>query len=1001
MVRRINLLTTVLLCLTFSYNSIQAQVAMPSLKDKAHLQSLNGTWKFKYFPSEEMGSDSLFYQPPFDVKNWDAIKVPGNWELQGFAEPKYGKELAEGIGLYRTKFNVKKAWRNKPVYLAFDGVLYGYKVWVNGHYVGRYSSGYNRHIFDISSYIQTGKTNVLAVKVVTHPKGWDFDTNDAWSLSGIFRDVTLFSLPEVHLKDLTIQTPVHSNSASVRVEGSIETISNQPLSEDLKIMGELSAPDGKSVRTFTIQPSLEGSEPIAHFSTLVSVPNPKLWTAETPFLYHLHLSLYRNGTEIQEYTRTVGLREVTWNNGILKLNGKPITLKGVNHHDLSPLHGRAITEKEMKEDIELMQKANVNFIRTSHYPPNPRFLELCDSMGMYVMDEVPFGFGDKHLYDTTYLPLLFQRAKATIHRDKNHPGVIVWSVGNENPVTDMVRKVGNYVRSLDTTRPYCYPLVGSYFRKIINSGKLDEEEVLAAHYPSVSDVRRYSDKFHRPLIFSEFAHSMGTGFGRMQDIFQIIYASPKLAGGAVWAFFDQGILRKADHPISKNESTRYAWPSPNSYYDTHDFDGMDGIVYANRKPQVDFWQVRKVYAPVVAMDDSLQYKQGTNNFKIKVINRYDFTNLSQIKCNWQLYGDKEKLHSGKISLSGKPHDTVTMEIKTSLPDPHSHAVYYLKLAFLNKNQDTINEKSYLFHTDKNLFKQLKQDLLTKKIKPKKKGSSIQAKNYQFTFQQEKGEITLKNKSENLLITSGPFARLGRKITVCEEAADVWDTSKHHLWTPFLLHSKMSRKLKFTKHQLKMQYSYEPESPANRQLRGTVNYDFTNKGSIRVHYHFVPNGDGLGLETGLSFLIPSSLTEFRWIGKGPYASYPGKDVLSDFGIFHLNSGDIYYPGNRQEVSCAVFSDTEGNGFALLAPKANIAVERTEKGIIVSQNATIAGRFNKRNWPPNVYHFEKGKAIEGSFIIIPLSNHWSKKLIELFGNPKEKTKVFAPFFNSYDQ
>ena len=245
----------------------------------------------------------------------------------------------------------------------------------------------------------------------------------------------------------------------------------------------------------------------------------------------------------------------------------------------------------------MIKAGNCNFIRTSHYPPHPRLIELCDELGIYVMCEVPFGFGDEHLTDPSYQDILYARARATVMRDKNRPSIIVWSVGNENPITDIDLATGQRVKELDPTRPICFPQVGSYFQR--NFQKLPEwVDIYAPHYPVIATLRNYAATLTRPVIATEYAHALGLAAGRIQDEWDIMAASPVLAGGAVWMFQDQGLLRTAEHRMDRVQASNYVWLDSRHYYDTNQLDGVDGIVYSNRTPQVDYWQVRKVYSPV-------------------------------------------------------------------------------------------------------------------------------------------------------------------------------------------------------------------------------------------------------------------------------------------------------------------------------------------------------------------------------------------------------------------
>jgi beta-galactosidase len=990
--------------LLFASNSLFAQVLMPSFKDTRQIISLNGTWKFKYLKSNNtsLGKDSAFFNPGFNLSKWATIKVPGNWEMQGFANPEY-KKLKDAVGLYRTGFTIPENWKGNPVYIAFEGVEMGYTLWINGQEAGSFASAFNRQVFDITSFILPGKSNTLAVKVITHPRGYEFDTNDDWALSGISRDVTVFSLPPTHIKDLVIQTFVNNNDASIKINTSIEKSIEQQAAEGLNVTGKLFDAAGKLVNEFVIAANQhESTADVQNFTEQITVQKPNLWSAENPYLYTLQVFVKSNKTVVQQYTEKIGIREVAWNAGVLKLNGAPIKLKGVNHHDISPVNGRAISEAEMIQDLKLMQAGNINFIRTSHYPPHPRLLELCDSMGMYVMDEVPYGYGDELLTDSTYLPILKQRATSTIWRDKNRPCVIIWSVGNENPVTAIGLKTGRYVKTLDATRPYCFPQVPNEFWKMFKAIP-DSIDILDFHYPKQAELRKLTKELDRPMIASEYTHALGLDFGSMEESYEIMYENEKLAGGAVWEFMDQGLLRKAPEFISKNDATFYVWPTKDSIYDTGGNQGTDGVMYADRTPQTDYWHIRKAFTPVKAIDDSLQYKGGKQSFKIRVMNRYDFTNLSIVKCKWQLFADTKILATGTSALNCKPHDTATIAINTILPEKPTAQFYYLKLVFEDKGKMPVYEKTFLIEHKK------KQSILSaiasqKTSKPIKNDDVITTANYSFGFEKNTGSVKLKTKEGTTIIAAGPFARVGRKPSMAQNATTSSNRSKilHTIWNPFLLSKPETAVKQFDAKQLIVNYTYQPDSLKDRLMPADIAYHFSDSGYITVNYRSMPSAKEEAVEAGLSFLIPSSLTQFRWTGKGPYAAYPGKSRQSEFGIYHLSSNDLYFPGNRQNVTCAVFTDADGNGFALIAGNANIAVERTAEGIIVSHNAHVSGAFNKYEWPDDLLSFKEGKAIEGNFSIVPFTAATFPTVLKnVFGDAKKVAQAFQPFYHSYDQ
>ena len=414
--------------------------------------------------------------------------------MQGFEEPIY-KEPREGQGLYRRKFAVPDAWRGRRLILRFDGVLFGYECWLNGARVRSFESGFNRCDFDVTSLVKLGAANTLAVRVYRRFKGWQFDTNDDWALSGIYRDVTLLSVPTPH------------------------------------------------------------------------------------------------------------------------------KLRGVNHHDLHPAVGRAITAEHSTHDVELMKQGNLNAVRTSHYPPAPALLDICDRRGIYVIDEVPFGFGDKDLTDPTYQDILLRRAEATVARDKNHPCVLIWSIGNENPITPLVVATEKRVKALAPTRyrllPGAQVTRGKRAPADADLTELAEKtpfvfdlpegvEILAPHYPYAAWVPGRSrtvnltdlagdPRIKSPLVITEYNHALGNAFEGLKERWEVIQRERRLSGAFIWHFHDQGLARKVppgaypglpraldDAPTAIGAINANVWLSETEVLDGVGDRGQDGIVDADR-----------------------------------------------------------------------------------------------------------------------------------------------------------------------------------------------------------------------------------------------------------------------------------------------------------------------------------------------------------------------------------------------------------------------------------
>lgn len=969
---------------------------------------LHGDWKFKYLPSSNVGGDDSFFQPSFDVAAWKTLPVPGHWELHGFAEPKYSK-VDEGTGLYHRAFRVPAHWRGQRVILRFDGVLYGFTVWINGKEIGEWASAYNPVTFDITDALLPGDAeNVIAVRVTTRSKGWEFDTNDCWALSGIYRAVTLFAVPTTHLKDYTART-------TLKPDGSAEVQFDVVASAAANVAGKLVSPDGKVAKEFQLALSGDGRG-----ATSLVVSQPQLWTAETPALYRMELDLQSGGKTVQRFTDQIGLRQVTIDQGVLKLNGTPIKLRGVDHHDIWPDEGRVATEELMRRDLELMREANVNFIRTAHYPPHPRLIELCDELGFYVMCEVPFGYGDKNLTDPTFAEVLFTRARATVMRDKNRPSIIVWSIGNENPLTELGVKTAEYTKKLDPTRPVCIPIKGSYFTNNIEQfiALPESVEVFAPHYPDKDHVRDYSERLRRPIIFTEYSHSLGLAFDTFQNLWEMFYERPRIAGGAIWMFQDQGILRRAENPKSVTNASHYVWPDASHYYDTEGNRGCDGIVYSDRTPQVDYWQVKKVYSPVRIAERQVKVRPGTQEIKLHIENRHDFRALAGMKLNWSLATNGVAAQSGALPLSAKPRATEAVSLQLHLPPDCADNICSLNLVCVDESGRTIVERSIRLDAGGNTAQQLLGSLPATgelNIEQQDKTARVVHKDYSVNLNRKTGEIEIRSAGGSLL-ASGFYPHTGRRFTLAEEermarakkAATESDlrNGNSSLWSDAYLRASEVQLAEVKKTadgaRVVVRGKYQRSDAPDQFLTGEISLTISRNGSIAVSYDFTPvNAAGQILEAGLSLLAPETDTELRWLGAGPFAGYPGKDALNEFGLHHLASGDIRFQGNRREVELAALTGKSGAGVLLAGTNMDIAVENTTNSIILSHNAMVAGRGNKGSVPEVNLQAGSVKRIAGQFKLLPLSGDWPAVLTNWFVSPGEQPVIQKPFFHSYDQ
>lgn len=948
-------------------------------RDPATVLSLAGTWQFAYRAGRASPTPPATFAP---------ITVPGHWELQGFAEPRYGRDLAAGTGYYQRTLRLPAGWQGQRIMLRFDGVLSGFEVRIDDQLIGSWTSGYNPVTFDITDHVRPETDHQLTVIVTTRSHGWEFDTNDCWSLSGIYRDVTVFAVPAAHLQHFSSETTLAPDGSAMLT---VRTQTSQPTA----LQGRLFTPDGQLAAELSFVPGDAGAA-----EARVPLARPRLWTAESPALYQLELAL-ASGQTLRE---RIGLRQLAIVDGVLQLNGRPIKLRGLNHHDLWPDSGRVASEANLRRDLELILAANCNFVRTAHYPPHPRLLELCDELGLYVMDEVPFGFGEEHLADERYRATLLERATATVRRDQHHASVILWSVGNENQNTPLTFATAAEVQRLDPTRPVCFPQIGSYFART-HAELPGNIGVYAPHYPSTATVRDYAGRLDRPVIFTEYAHALGLATDQIQAQWAIIQASPRLAGGAVWMFQDQGIRRAArpgETPARSHALGLNVWPDATSYYDTAGNLGMDGVVYADRVPQTDFWQLRKVYSPVQIAGRSLPLSATPEPFTLTVENRFDFRSLQGCRLDWRLRADDRVLATGTQPLQAAARSTETLSLPAAPADAATAIVAWLELTCRDETGRVLTERSLRLqpaHATRPAWADGTPGPLALTESPTQFAITHPA--FRLEMDRVTGSTALRSPDGRLLVQDfQPHA--GRRFTEGEFVR----REKERTWPGGLLAPALGFTASATTTPdgiaLRLQGRFPRPDAPDQAFVGETTLLARRDGRIEVSYAYRPtDARGLLLETGLSLLTAPDLSDFRWAGEGPYAGYPGKDALGEFGLHRLNREDLYFGGNRRGTECALATAPDGTGVLLLPESpADVAVETVGAGLRLAHNAVLSGRGTKFVTPDTAVWAEQTPAIAGRFTLLPLAQTWPETLTRLFG-PPGRTPAYQPYFHSYDR
>ena len=612
-------------------------------RDRIFTTSLDGTWAFRIVKGLDTPDDMKGWnEPGYDVSQWDDITVPGNWETQGFKSPQYGNQIDEMSGFYVRRFAWNYRWEGQRVILRFDGVLYGYEVWLNGKYVGRWGSAYNMAQWDVTDKLVKGR-NILAVKVMTRSHGWLFDSNDCWALAGIFRSVELFTVPNDYVEDVVFRTEeiylATKNIKDAKVSVTVDVGAfDEKSSKAKKVYVSLVDDDGLHVLDFERK---IGERETGNGERSVSccgvIHDAHLWSAGDPYLYTLVVTLVdAEGRKIERIAEPQGLRIVRLVDRHLEINGRQTFLNGVAWSEIDPVLGRAITETERCRQMALMKKAGVNCIRTAHYPFGPDFLRLADEMGFYVIDEIPFGSrGRSCLSRAEYRDELLSRTEATMRRDKNHASVIFWTFGNENSYTKNTAAVLAYAKRKDPTRPRGLPQIGSSQAKETMRHPEWDVDFIAPHYLSAENMREYEKNATKPLIQTEFAHACGNGFNDFEDRYRRMRARPDVwMGGCVWAWIDQSLMhdpkeceeamarddpnapetvgRRAPTPPQgravsmkppQSKDRRRDLPrefqgnyiDPQHFIDSWGDRATDGIVYGDGTPKDGYWLVKKLY----------------------------------------------------------------------------------------------------------------------------------------------------------------------------------------------------------------------------------------------------------------------------------------------------------------------------------------------------------------------------------------------------------------------
>ena len=653
-----------------------ATLTLPSRKSEcSEIISLNGNWKFNWVgnPSERPED---FYKEGFDASGWDEIAVPGNWQMQGYGIPIYtnwtypfkkdypyvmGEPPADyfsydnrnPVGSYITSFEVTPQMKDKVLFLHFEGVKSAMYVWVNGQKVGYSENSMSPAEFDITEYVRPG-SNKLAVEVYRWSDSSYIEDQDMWRFSGIFRPVELWVRPQTNIRDYRV-VAILLDDFSRAILNADYVIRNQSSKtvKGLKVETKISH-KGADVRSMVSEDVVlePMQEKVINLATVLD--NPLLWSAEKPQLYDVEILLKQKGKVLERLYCHTGVRKVEVKGEVLYINGKKVKFKGVNRHEHHPRTGRYMDEATLRKDLELMKQANINMIRTSHYPSMPLFYELCDIYGFYVMSDAnneshDYGIGNKILgNDPLWKDAFVDRAVSLVKRDVNHPSILVWSLGNESAGGDNPKAMADTIRAMDPRRLVFYDSDRSV------SDLYDDSYLTPERMVQVAD--RVTDK---PFVMREYAHAMGNSLGNLQEYWDIIEKRDDIAGAAVWEWNDHGIAKKIDgSPMKYGEDPSgdlhlhedEFWAYGGDFGDAPNYGAfvMDGLIRADRVPNPHYYQLPYIYQNIAFRMSGKE----DGKYRIALQNKHFFTGLDEFDYIYEWMYDGAKVVAGTAVLNG-------------------------------------------------------------------------------------------------------------------------------------------------------------------------------------------------------------------------------------------------------------------------------------------------------------------------------------------------------------
>lgn len=894
--------------------------------DSPDIVSLNGTWLFHLSQTPDK-RPFYFFKDDYDTHDWDQIKVPSNWELQGFDYPIYTNSKYphpktppkitgnhNPVGSYKRIFEIPADWNGKDVFIHFGAASSNLSIWVNEQYVGYSEDSKTPAEWNITKYLKKGK-NTLAVQIFRWCDGSYIEDQDFWRMSGITRDVFLMARNKQNIRDFHVTSDLDDSYQNGIFKVAADLVNLGTEAKNISLSAELF--DGEnSIKKFEQEVALKPGDDTIKFDA--TFPDVKKWTAETPNLYLLLLTLKdANGKTIEVLRQDVGFRTVEIKNAQLLVNGKAIYVKGVDLHEHNDTSGHVQNIQTMLEDIKLMKSHNINTVRTSHYPEPEMWYVLCNKYGIYLIDEANIeshgmGYGKESLAKN---PLWgkehMYRTQNMFQRDKNQPSIIIWSLGNEagNGVNFMATYA--YLKKTDKTRPVQYEQA--------HGG--DDTDIDCPMYDRIESLIKYATSNPtKPLIQCEYAHAMGNSEGNLQDYWDVYEKYPVLQGGCIWDWVDQGLVK------TDSLGEKY-WAYGGDFGpDTVPSDGnfcINGLINPDRTVKPTLLEVKKVYQNVKFWPVDLE--KGV----VKIKNDFAFRNLSDFDISWNITADGNVIEKGDLGqIDLVPQTTKKYTLKYKI-DPKPGTEYFLNFSAKTLTKEGLIEAGHELAAEQ-------MELPIHKPAPKVSTASFPALNTQETdqditikgdgfsivFDKKAGLMSSFKSGDTELLKSGPVPNFWRAPTDndfgngLDQRCRVWRKAGQNRTVASV------KLIKKSANEAIVKFNFNLTNKEGGKIADyTSEYTIYGDGDVNVSNHFSMTKDDLPeiVRMGMNLVMPRSFDQMSWYGRGPQESYWDRKTGAFVGLYSGSVADQYWAyirpqenGNKTDVRWMTITDKDGKG-----------------------------------------------------------------------------------------